>query len=113
MKPSTVQDIPQSAQQTGKHSVESGSPSSTNIDSEVAEVLGTPVVVDMSDSATHVAKSNGEKAGKVGEQMELEPMPIAESEQMMTDVKKPLTRQPALRRRLVLPEKIIRYVNRY
>lgn len=108
MNPSTLQDPPKSAQQTGKQSVDSGSPSSTNIDSEVAEVLGTPIVVDTSDSAMHVADSHEEKAGKAVEPMESEPMQISGSEEKMTDQRKPLIRKPAIKRRLVLPEKIIR-----
>lgn len=102
MRPATGQNPSDPALAPGKHSIESDSPSSTNLGSDLADVVGTPLIAGITESEPHTEPTKGEKAGREGsEQAAVEP---GQSE----PERGPTPDKPSLKRKLDLPDKVIR-----
>ncbi|KAJ9107848.1 hypothetical protein QFC19_002754 [Naganishia cerealis] len=95
-----------------KHSAGSESSSETNLESEHADVVGTPLMTaDTSDAGVHVG-STDEGKGEGKEAMSKDQTKVSLVENMTSDSASPVTKRPQTnkQRTYLFPEKVIRYV---
>jgi hypothetical protein len=102
MLPAREQNPSAPALPTSKHSAESDSPSSTNLGSDLVDIVGTPVIVGMSESESHTEPAKGQRTG--GE----EPGQMVSDSGQSEPESGPLSNKPSSKRKLVLPDKVIR-----